>query len=169
VVITQITDQAGVLGADQIRVQTALDGLFSHENVDLWLVLVPSLNGMTAPDLATAIFTANGLGGNDAVLVISVGDHRYGWAEDTATGLPITEIDSLIDTDATPLFANGYYADGIIDFVTALGSKIDAVRAPAAGPTNTAPAAAGIGQGLAEMACDEAPSWGLGEGVLRLG
>jgi uncharacterized membrane protein YgcG len=136
VLTSQVTDQAGVLGAEQGRVQTALDGLLKNENVQLWLVLVPSLNGATAPDLATSIFTANGFGGNDAVLVISVGDHRYGWAEDTATGLPIAKIQSLMDADATPLFANGYYADGIIDFVTALGSSIDAARAPAAGQTN---------------------------------
>jgi uncharacterized membrane protein YgcG len=136
VLTSQVTDQAGVLGADQGRVQTALDGLLKNENVQLWLVLVPSLDGTTAPDLATATFTANGFGGNDAVLVISVGDHRYGWAEETATGLPIATIQSLMDADATPLFANGYYADGIIDFVTALGSNIDAARAPGVGQTN---------------------------------
>ena len=143
ILTSHITDQAGVLGSDQSRVQSALDGLLGHENVELWLVLVPSLNGMTAPDLATGIFTANGLGGNDSVLVIAVGDHRYGWAEETATGLPITEIQSLIDTDAAPLFANGYYADGIIDFVTALGQKIDSVRAPAAGSTDAGTTAGG--------------------------
>ena len=149
ILTSHITDQAGILGSDQSRVQSAMDGLLSHQNVELWLLIVPSLNGMTAPDLAAGTFTANGFGGNDAVLVIGVTEHRYGWAEDTATGLPIAQIQNLIDADATPLFANGYYADGIIDFVTALGQKIDSVRAPVATPATQAtqagpgPAAAG--------------------------
>jgi uncharacterized membrane protein YgcG len=146
-----ITDQAGVLGSDHSRVQSAMDDLLSHQNVELWLLIVPSLNGMTAPDLASGTFTANGFGGNDAVLVIAVKDHRYGWAEDTATGLPIAQVQSLVDANATPLFANGYYADGIIDFVAALGQKIDSVRAPVATPatqaTQAGPGSAAAGTG----------------------
>jgi uncharacterized membrane protein YgcG len=132
---SQITDQTGVLGAGKADVQTALDGLLNNENVQLWVVLVQTTGSTTAPAAAQQTFEGNGFGGNDMVLLIAVGDHRYGWWEVQATGLPGSTIDDLLSSRMEPPFGSGYYANGIVDFVTALGHQIDAARNPVAKPT----------------------------------
>ena len=73
---SQITDQTGVLGSDQTSVQTALDSLQNGQNVQLWLVFIPTAGSATAPDFARQTFEANGLGGNDMILLVAVDDHR---------------------------------------------------------------------------------------------
>jgi len=131
----QITDQAGVLGSGQSSLQSALDNLLSHENVELWVVTMPTTGDATAPDMATQIYEDNGLGGNDVVLLIAVNDKRYGWAEESATGLTGTQVDALLSEQMEPSFRAKDYAGGIVNFVTALGRQIDAARAPVSGPT----------------------------------
>ena len=59
---SQITDQAGVLGSGRATVQTALDNLLNRQNVQLWVVLVETGNGTSAPDLATRIHANGGKG-----------------------------------------------------------------------------------------------------------
>ena len=79
---------------------------------------------------------SNGLGGNDVVLLVAVDDHRYGWWETQATGLPGSAIDTLMSDSLDSKFRAGDYAGGVIDFADALG------RAVLAGP-NPTPAATG--------------------------
>ena len=131
----QITDQTGVIGSGQGQVQGAIDDLLNRENVQLWLVLIPTTDGATAQDLAQQTFGSNGLGGNDMVLLIAVDDHRYGWWETTATGLPGTQVDGLLSSEMEPGFRAGDYAGGIVQFVKSLGSAIDAARNPISKPT----------------------------------
>ena len=133
---SQITDQAGVLGSGTSNVQTALDNLLAQENVQVWLVTVQSGNGTGAPDLATQIYQANGFGGNDFVLLVAVNDHRYGFAEDTATGLSTSTVDSLMSTQMDSLFKAGDYSGGIVAFVDALGTEVGAARSGGAKPTD---------------------------------
>ena len=139
---SQITDQAGVIGSGQDSVQNALNSLLSNENVQLWVVLVPSGNGTSAPDLATETYKANGFGGNDMVLLIAVNDHRYGWAEDAATGLAGSEIDTLLSANLDARFKANDYSGGIVNFVHALGKQIDAARNPGLQPTASTSGAA---------------------------
>jgi uncharacterized membrane protein YgcG len=137
----QITDQAAVLGSGRASVQTALDNLLNRQNVQLWIVLVETGNGTSAPDLATQTYTDNGFGGNDMVLLVEVNDHRYGWAEDSATGLPGSQIDKLLSAQMDARFKAGDYAGGIANFANALGIQVDAARMPAAQETPAATAA----------------------------
>ena len=135
---SQITDQAGVLGSGRASVQTALDNLLNRQNVQLWVVLVETGNGTSAPDLATQTYTDNGFGGNDMVLLVAVNDHRYGWAEDSATGLPGSQIDKLLSAQLDARFKAGDYAGGIANFANALGIQVDAARIPVAQATTAA-------------------------------
>ena len=130
---THITDQAGVLGSGQSSVQSALDKLLSGENVELWVVTMPTTGDTTSPDMATEIYQDNGLGGNDVVLLIAVNDKRYGWAEESATGLTTDEIDKLASAQLEPKFRLGDYSGGVVDFVTALGQQIGAAKNPGPG------------------------------------
>jgi uncharacterized membrane protein YgcG len=142
---SQITDQTGVLGSDQTSVQTALDSLQNGQNVQLWVVFIPTTGSATAPDFARQTFEANGLGGNDMILLVAVNDHRYGWWEVDATGLPKLQIDSLMSSRMEPPFKSGDYAGGVVAFAGGLGDAVAAARAPVSKPTAyaTAPNAGG--------------------------
>jgi uncharacterized membrane protein YgcG len=131
----QITDQTGVLDSGRGQVQAALDNLLNRENVQLRVVFIASGNGPTAQQLAQQTFEANGLGGNDMLLLVAVNDHQYGWWEIDATSLPGYSIDSLLGSAMEPRFRAGDYPGGVVDFVNALGQQIDAARAPVSKPT----------------------------------
>jgi uncharacterized membrane protein YgcG len=131
----QITDQTGVLDSGRPQVQTALDDLLNSENVQLWIVFIPTGNGTTAQQLAQQTFEGNGLGGNDLLLFVAVSDQQYGWWEVDATGLPGAQIDSLLGSTMEPRFRAGDYPGGIVDFANALSRQIAAARAPVSKPT----------------------------------
>jgi hypothetical protein len=132
----QLTDEAGVLGGDRVRVQAGLDGLFEAESVRLWIVLVRTTGSSRAPDLARQLFEENGLGGQDLLLVVAVDDHRYGWWERTvggsdtgeATGLSTYEIDALMGNDMEPNFRAGDYAGGLVSLSAGLATAVHQAR-----------------------------------------
>ena len=131
----QITDQTGVLGSGPDQVQAALDSLLNGENVQLWRRLHPQRTARRN-SLAQQTFEANGLGGNDMVLLVAVNDHRYGWweKEDSGTGLPTSQVDSLVSSAMDSLLKSGDYAGAIIA-CERLGDAIKAARAPVSKPT----------------------------------
>ncbi len=131
----QITDQTGVLDSGRAQVQTALDDLLNNENVQLRVVFIASGNGSTAQQLAQQTFEANGLGGNDMLLLVAVNDQQYGWWEKNATGLPGPQVDNLLSSAMEPRLRVGDYPGGVVDFVNALAKQIDAARAPVSKPT----------------------------------
>lgn len=73
----RVTDLAGVL-TDEERAE-AEDAIESvDDEVSLWAVFVRTTDGTPAPDWAADVAALNGLGGNDAVLVVAIDDRRYG-------------------------------------------------------------------------------------------
>jgi len=165
----QITDQAYVLGSGTARVQSALDDLLNRDNVQLWVVTIPTGNGSTAATLATGTFTANGFGGNDMILLVAVNDHQYGWAEGgdagqpgAATGLPGSQIDGILSSTLDNRFKAGDYAGGIVNFAKALGGQIDAARNPVAKPTEaTQPVPASGGSAPIDTSAASSALWTL--------
>jgi uncharacterized membrane protein YgcG len=144
---SQITDETGVLQPGLGDVQSALDDLLNRENVQLWLEFISTTDGTPAPTLAQETFEANGLGGNDFLLLVAVDDHRYGWWEaadgdvGTATGLTGSRVDAILSSDLEPDFRNGDYPGGVITFARALGDAVSEARAPVSGPTAANPTA----------------------------
>ena len=132
---SQITDQTGVLGSGGPQVQAALDKLLSEQDVQLWVVFIPTTDGPTAQQLAQQTFDANGFGGNDILLLVAVNDHKYSWWEVAATDLPGAQIDSLLSSEMEPRLRAGDYAGGVADFASALGNAVQAARAPVSKPT----------------------------------
>ncbi len=143
---TQITDQTGVLDGQTSQIQTALDRLLNQDNVQLWLEFIPTSGSSSAAQLAQETFQANGLGGNDLLLLVAVNDHRYGWWEaangdiGTATGLTGATIDGILSSSLEPSFRAGDYSGGVISFAGALGSAVEAARNPVSKPTAYVPA-----------------------------
>src|SRR3712207_4790710 len=73
----RLTDLAGVFSdAQRNEAEAAIDAV--AEDVSLWAVWVSTTDGLPAPDYATELAAINGLGGNDAVLVVAIEDRRYG-------------------------------------------------------------------------------------------
>jgi uncharacterized membrane protein YgcG len=142
---SQITDQTGVLGSGLSSVQTALDSLQNGQNVQLWLVFIPTTGSATAADFARQTFEANGLGGNDMILHVAVSDRRYGWREVNATRLQKSQIDSLLSSRVDSPFKSGDWAGGVVAFAGGLADAIKAAQAPVSKPTAdaTAPNAGG--------------------------
>jgi uncharacterized membrane protein YgcG len=138
---SQITDETGVLRPGMSDVQSALDDLLNRENVQLWIEFISTTDGTSAPTLAQETFEANGLGGNDFLLLVAVDDHRYGWWETadgdigTATGLTASRIDAILSSDLEPDFRNGDYPGGVITFARALGDAVAGAGAPTSAPT----------------------------------
>ena len=144
---TQITDQTGVLTSGMGRVQSALDDLLGKDNVQLWLEFIPTSGSTSASQLAQETFQANGLGGNDFLLLVAVNDKRYGWYEAVssgdvgkATGLTSGTIDGLLTADLEAGLRAGDYPGGVVSFAQALGSAVESARNPVSKPTANVPA-----------------------------
>jgi uncharacterized membrane protein YgcG len=175
---TQITDQTRVLDGQTSQIQTALDRLLNQANVQLWLEFIPTSGSSSAPQLAQETFQANGLGGNDLLLLVAVNDHRYGWWEaangdiGTATGLTGATIDGILSSSLEPSFRAGDYSGGVISFAGALGSAVESAGKPVSKPTAYVPAGnQGGGQGSGSSGNDSTATtllWTL-IGVLVIG
>ena len=85
----QVTDTAGVLGDRTADVEAALDRLRTEEGVQLFVVFVESFDGTPSQDWADQVARSNGLGLNDALLAVAVGDRQYAWSVDE--GFPLTD------------------------------------------------------------------------------
>lgn len=121
----QITDQAGVLQGDRASLEHALDSLLTERGVQLYAAFVPTTGSQTASDFAAETFLQNGLGGNDLLLLVAVGDRRYGWWEDGAIGqLSSDSVDGLLSSTLEPRFRAGDYAGGVADFASGLGRAL---------------------------------------------
>jgi uncharacterized membrane protein YgcG len=138
-----VTDQTGVLGSNSASVEQAISSLSSTANVDLWVLFVSTTNGTTASDYAVATFEANGLGGNDILLVVAVDDHRYGWDEIHATGLSTDQLNALCSQYLDPAFRQGDYAGGVVNFAGGLSDAVNGKTVSTPEPVATSGAGAG--------------------------
>lgn len=72
-----VTDQAGVLSpADRARVEEAIDRLYTHTRVRLWVVYVDNL-GWDPVAWARSTWQLSGFGEDDALLAVAVKDRAY--------------------------------------------------------------------------------------------
>ena len=85
----QITDNAGVLDGDTADVDAALERLRTETGVQLFVVFVESFDGTPSQEWADQVARTNGLGLNDALLAVAVGDRQYAWS--VADGFPLDD------------------------------------------------------------------------------
>ncbi|MBB1027954.1 TPM domain-containing protein, partial [Dietzia sp. DQ11-38-2] len=78
----QVTDSAGVLGAQTTAVEDRLAELRSTDNLQLWVVYVDSFDGVPAQLWAQETARLSDLGASDVLLAVAVGDRGY-WFEST--------------------------------------------------------------------------------------
>ncbi len=99
----RVTDLAGVLGSsDRLAAQNGIDQLDSGHDIQLWALFVDSTGGQAITDYASAVFDANGLGGNDALLVVATGDRRDALWVGPLVPVTDTQIDGILAGDVEP-------------------------------------------------------------------
>ncbi|MFD5333622.1 TPM domain-containing protein, partial [Cellulosimicrobium cellulans] len=91
----EITDPDGVLGDRTDTVQDALDRLAQDTDLQLFVVYVPSFDGMDGVDWANATANASGLGVDDLLLAVATEDRRYGLSYDNNVSLTDAELDRI--------------------------------------------------------------------------
>lgn len=118
----RLTDLAGVFTSSQHdQAEQAIERIAA--DVSLWAVFVSTTDGLPAPDYADEVAALNGLGGNDAVLVVAVDDRRYAmWVGPLLAEVSNEDIDIILTEAVEPQLAAGEWgaavsvaADGLIE------------------------------------------------------
>ncbi|HVF06332.1 MAG TPA: TPM domain-containing protein [Frankiaceae bacterium] len=135
----QLVDQTGSLGRGA---QRAVDELLRERDVQLYAVFVRSTGGSTGPGYAAEVARENGLGGNDAVLVVAPGERRYGmWVSRGIPGLTSAEVNRVLSARVEPELRAGDWDGAVAAAADGLG---DAVRGDVA-RTGSAQRGGGLG------------------------
>ena len=124
---TWVTDMPGALRAETVaRLNSTIGDLERTNGVEMAVVVVKSLDGLSVEEAAVKLFELWGIGKNDKdnglLLLWSTGDRRvrvevgYG-LEGT---LPDGKVGAILDTYVIPKFKAGDFDQGLIDGVDAL-------------------------------------------------
>ncbi len=132
-----VTDQAGVLSAaDVTTITDALDQLRADRNVQLFVAFVPTTGTSTVTDFAQATADASSLGGNDALLLVAIGDRSDAlWVGPLLNAVTNEEIDTILSDSVEPLLESGDFAGAAVAGAGALGDAVAATVPPSAAPT----------------------------------
>ena len=112
----RVVDEADVItDAQRDEALSVITELQETENISLWALFVDTTDGQPAPEYATAVAAENGLGGNDALLVVAIEDRRYGmWVADLLNQeVTDEEIDTILIRNLEPNLANGDWGAAI--------------------------------------------------------
>jgi hypothetical protein len=122
----RLTDLAGVMGAaDRADAEAAVQRLESDAGVQLFAAFVRSTDGMPVSDYATDVAALNGLGGNDALLVVAVDDRRDSlWLGDLLDEVSDEEIDRILAERVEPRLGEGAWGAAVAGAADGLGEAI---------------------------------------------
>lgn len=90
----EITDPAGVL-SDTPAVQAALDTLRADTDMQLFVVYVPTFDGLSGEDWANKTYALSGFGVDDALLAVATDDRRYGLVIDLDAPISDAQFSSI--------------------------------------------------------------------------
>lgn len=121
----QITDLSRdqVLAGAQGQIEPALAELLQNDNVQLFILFVESTGARTVTAFADETARQNSLGGNDALLVVAVGDRTDAiWRDaQTASRLTDQEIQDVLTRRVEPLLASGDFAGAVVAAASGIG------------------------------------------------
>lgn len=116
----QITDEAGVLGADQAEVREALDRFFDRTGLQLYVVYVPTFDDLTGDEWAAQTSQKSGLGRGDVLLAVATKDRFYGYETANAT-FSDEDLETVDRTRILPALRNDEFARAAIDAADGYG------------------------------------------------
>jgi uncharacterized membrane protein YgcG len=158
----RITDQVGVLGADRGRAEQAIDDLTEDGNVDLFALFVSTTGTLTVTDYADAVAEGNGLGGNDALLVVATEDRTDAlWVGSLLDDVSDRELDLILADGVEPRLRDGDFGGAVVAAAEGLAQARGAEPAPAPAPA-PAPTDGGAGWliGIVLIGAGAALLWG---------
>jgi uncharacterized membrane protein YgcG len=150
----QITDltRDQVLAGGRTRIETALRDLLETHNVQLFVLFVDSTGNRTVTGFADEVARRNSLGGNDALLVVSLSDRTDAiWrGSQSLARLTDLELEDVLSRRVEPLLAKGDYTGAVVGAADGIGQAAGAAQPaqpPAGGgaPQPAQPPANGLG------------------------
>ena len=124
---TWVTDMPGMLRAETVaRLNSAISDLEGTNGVEMAVVVVSSLDGLSVDDAAVKLFDLWGIGkkkqDNGLLLLWSTGDRRVrvevGYGLEGV--LPDGKVGAILDTYVMPEFRSGRFDEGLVAGVDAL-------------------------------------------------
>lgn len=109
-----VLDTVGVISGDEQRVQDALDTLYDRARIKLFVVYVDSFTGTDDNDWANQTASRNGLGRDDILLAIAVGDRNYQVSVDNDFSLTDAQLTEVEDNYLIPQLRDDHWADAAI-------------------------------------------------------
>jgi uncharacterized membrane protein YgcG len=125
----EITDEAGLLVGAEDDVREALAAY--RDAVQLFVLTVETTDGEPVTSYAEQVATANSLGGDDALLVIAIGDRAYAlWVADELTAITDADVDRVAVDEVEPFLADGDFPAAAIAAAAGLAEAAEAGAAP---------------------------------------
>jgi uncharacterized protein HemX len=152
---TQVTDLTSgrVLAGGQSRIDAALAELRQNRNVQLFVLFVDTTGGQTVTEYADAAARRSSLGGNDALLVVALGDRsdalwRGAQLRDSLTD---RDLEAILSNRVEPLLAQGDFPGAVVAATTGLADAVvgdvSTTGTSAGGSAAVAPILAVLGAG----------------------
>lgn len=128
----RVVDEAGVMSGDQVaQAEDAIGALEADANVQLWALFVRTTGGDAITDFADAVAAENGLGGNDALLVVAIDDRRDAlWVGDLLDEATNDEIDRVLAERVEPRLADSDWGAAIAGAADGLAEAVSGEPAP---------------------------------------
>lgn len=122
----QLQDPAGLVGDRADEVRDALERLRTEDGVQLFVVVVEELDGTGAQDWADRTATINGLGVDDALLVVATEDRQYAWSVDDDFPLSDEQLRDAARSSIEPQLREGDWAGAAIGAADAYRAQLGA-------------------------------------------
>jgi hypothetical protein len=120
-----ITDLMGAVTGEESQIKEAVVRLRRDHDVQLFVLYLDSTGEETATRFAELTAQENSLGGNDALLLIALGDRSYAlWVADGLDEVTDAEIDALLVDQVEPRLVNGDLAGAAVAAADTLGDAV---------------------------------------------
>src|SRR3990170_2648307 len=131
----RVVDEAGVLSdAHRTEALDAIGQLEEARNVQMWALFVGTTSGQSITDFADAVAAENGLGGNDALLVVAIEDRRDSlWVGDLLDDVSNEEIDRILADEVEPRLSDGSWGAAIAAAAGGLDDALGGTTEPGSG------------------------------------
>ncbi|MFH7598383.1 TPM domain-containing protein [Streptomyces racemochromogenes] len=136
----RITDRVGALGDRRAAVAAALERLYSHRRIRLFVAYVHDFSGRSPQSWADATAQRNGFGRDDLLLAVATGTRRYAHSADVDSGFTEAQLADVARTAIEPALRQNDWAGAAIGaangYDAVLGGKRVPVPAVTPGPAN---------------------------------
>ncbi|KPI03666.1 protein of unknown function DUF477 [Actinobacteria bacterium OV450] len=152
----QITDRVGALGDRRAAVTAALDNLYAHHRIRLFVTYVHDFSGRSAQSWADATAQKNGLGQDDVLLAVATGARQYAYSADLGSGFTQAQLADVARAAIEPALRQNDWAGAALGAADGYGAVLSGrpVPVPAVTP------------GVADPGGDSGEGGGAGDYVL---